>query len=190
MESDLPDIVRLGDQSSLSKRRIAALVAGGVYERVAPGIYARTDAVDDTTAALASVALRQPEATLCLLSALSIHDLTDEIPAASHVALPRGANRLVVRWAPVEWHFFDRATFEIGREQYVLPGSVQIGLYSAERTIIDVFRLRHVWGSDLAVEALRRWLRRRGSSPGALMNMAANFPAARPALQSTLEVLT
>ncbi|WP_020578161.1 type IV toxin-antitoxin system AbiEi family antitoxin domain-containing protein [Actinopolymorpha alba] len=189
MSGDLPDVLRGDDRSVVSRRRLAALVADGVYEKIAPGVYARADAIDDTTAAQASIALRRPDATLCLLSALSIHDLTDEIPTASHIALPRGAHKLAVRWESVEWHFFDRETFSIGREERSLPGGVQIGLYTAERTIIDVFRLRHAWGSDLAIEALKRWVRRRGSSPGALMNLAASFPAARPALQNALEVL-
>lgn len=186
---EMPPVLRVGDRSALSRRRLAALVDDGTYEKVAPGVYFRTGAMDDTTAAQASIALRRSDATLCLLSALSLHDLTDEIPAASHIALPRGAHKLAVQWEPVEWHFFDRETFEIGREQHELVGGVQIGLYSAERTIIDALRLRHVWGSDLAIEALKRWLRRRGSSPGALLTMATNFSSARPMLQSALEVL-
>jgi len=48
----------------------------------------------------------------------------------------------------------------------VLEGA--IGLYSAERSIIDASRLRHQDGPDLAYEALRGWLRRRDASPAAL----------------------
>lgn len=69
------------------------------------------------------------------------------------------------------------------------PDGSSIGLYSAERTLIDLFRLRHVWGSDLALGALKQWLRKRGNSPGSLLTMADDFPKARPAIQQTLEVL-
>jgi hypothetical protein len=39
-----------------------------------------------------------------------------------------------------------------------------IGLYSAERTIVDVFRLRPNIGADVANEALERRLRERGNT--------------------------
>ena len=136
-----------------------------------------------------SIAARRADATLCLLSALAIHDLTDEIPTASDIALPRGAHRLVVRHAPIAWHFFDRETFEIGRGEHRLTDEWSIGLYGPERTLIDLFRLRHAWGDDLAVGALKRWLRQPGNSSGVLMEMARSFPSAGPALRTVLEIL-
>jgi hypothetical protein len=39
------------------------------------------------------VAERAPLGTLCLTSALARHELTDEIPSACDIALPRGAWR-------------------------------------------------------------------------------------------------
>jgi hypothetical protein len=89
----------------------------------------------------------------------------------------------------VRWHAFDPATFDIGRDTLSLTATDRIGLYSAERSIIDAFRLRHSEGSDLAHEALKRWLRRRDSSPARLMQMAGHFPKALPALRSALEIL-
>lgn len=82
-----------------------------------------------------------------------------------------------------------RETFSIGREPLPVGPDEQIGIYSAERCIIDAFRLRHREGTDLAVEALRTWLRRRGSRPTALMTMAQDFPQAAPYLRTTLEIL-
>jgi hypothetical protein len=90
----------------------------------------------------------------------------------------------------VRWHSFDRATFDLGRGLHPLTDEgLTIGLYSPERTIIDVFRLRHEIGDDLANEALKRWLRRRGSAPATLLELARSFPRALPALRSTLEIL-
>ncbi len=40
--------------------------------------------------------------------------------------------------------------------------SVRIGLYGAERTIIDAFRTRDMNGPEQANEALKRWLCRPG----------------------------
>jgi hypothetical protein len=64
-----------------------------------------------------------------------------------------------------------------------------LGLYSAERSLVDVVRLRHLEGSDVAWEALRRWLGRPGRSPAQLIELARNFPRAEPALRRALEVL-
>ena len=64
-----------------------------------------------------------------------------------------------------------------------------MAIYSAERSIIDAFRLMHQEGSDVAYEALRRWLRRRGNSPAGLLKVAGSFPKALPRIRQALEVL-
>ncbi|WP_228373577.1 type IV toxin-antitoxin system AbiEi family antitoxin domain-containing protein [Demequina soli] len=173
----------------LTRHRLRALLGAGEYERIAPGLFLRAGEVDDTTAAWIAIAAKRPQATLCLLSALALHELTDEIPTRSHIAIPRGIQSIEAPTAPIAWHRFDAATFDIGRGEHQLPGDLSIGLYSAERTIIDLFRLRHDWGSDLAIEALKRWLRTRESSPSALLEMAASFPKAQPAIRTALEIL-
>ena len=68
------------------------------------------------------------------------------------------------------------------------PGRLR-WLYSAERSLVDIVRLRHREGSDVAWEALRRWLGQSGRSPARLLELAANFPRAEPALLRALEVL-
>lgn len=176
-------------EHGLTRHRLRALLGAGEYERVAPGLFLRVGEADDTTAAWMAIAAKRPQATLCLLSALALHELTDEIPTRSHIAIPRGMQPIEAPTAPIAWHRFDVATFGIGRGAHHLPGGLSIGLYSPERTIIDLFRLRHDWGGDLAIEALKRWLRIRGSSPAALLAMAASFPKAQPAIRSALEIL-
>ena len=44
--------------------------------------------------------------------------------------------------------------------------------------------------SELAVEALRRWLRRRDSTPANVLALAKQFPKAEPALLQALRILT
>jgi predicted transcriptional regulator of viral defense system len=187
----LPIVVcRAGlDRLGLSKHRFYGMVRTGEFEQIGPGFYARAGALDDTTATLASIACRKPSATICLLSSLALHDLTDEIPRASDIALPRGERTPTTRLTPVRWHSFDTDTFELGRDRHQLIEGITIGLYSAERTIIDLFRLRHEIGADIANEALKRWLRRRGSTPASLLTLARSFPKALPRLRSTLEIL-
>ena len=175
--------------SKLSWRDVDEGIRRGDVERIAPGTYARTGLIDDDAASLASIALRQPSATICLLSALDRHDLTDTIPARIDIAVPRGSRPLKTPYSRIAWHHFDTSTFTVGRKQVEIVDGIFIGLYGAERTIIDTFRLRHLTGSDIANEALKRWLRIPGSQPSELLKMAASFPKALPQLRNTLEVL-
>jgi hypothetical protein len=187
----LPTVVRRTDleKVGLTRYGLYEMVRRGEYEQIAPGIYVRSGVLDDTTAGLASIASRKPTATLCLLSALSLHDLTDEIPRASDVALVRGERAVTSKYLQVRWHSFDPATFEVGREQHELVDDISIGVYTPERTITDMFRLRHEIGADIANDALKRWLGRRSSKPADLLNVAKAFPKALPALRAALEVL-
>ena len=171
----------------LSRAQLRRLVETGRVEVFARGAYRQADApLADLD--LIEVALRAPEATLCLESALARHDLTDRIPAAHEVALPR-TRRQPVTEAPVRWHRFDPATFDLGRTEFEVEPGLSLGLYSAERTLVDVFRMRHLEGADLAHEALRRWLRVHRGKPAALLEMASHFRNGEAALRSALEVL-
>lgn len=50
-------------------------------------------------------------------------------------------------------------------------------------------RLRHREGAEIAWEALRRRLRRKGSRPAALIEMARSFHGAESAVRHALEIL-
>ena len=53
---------------------------------------------------------------------------------------------------------------------------------------MDTYRLRNTAGSDVANEALRRWLGG-GGQPAQLIAVARAFPRAMPALLNASEVL-
>jgi hypothetical protein len=63
-----------------------------------------------------------------------------------------------------------------------------IGMYSAERSIADAFRLRGEVGYELAREALREWLRR-GGKPARLIEIATRLPRAKTPVLHALEML-
>ncbi len=174
-------------QASLSRSALYRGARAGRWERIARGIYLPADAsavdwdqIEATT--------RRPAATICLTSALAHHDLTDTVPAALDIAIPRGS-MTPANTGAIAWHQFDRATFEIGREQITVPGSEQtIGIYSPERSIADAFRLRGELGYELARDALREWLRR-GGKPARLIEIASRLPRAKTPLLQALEML-
>ena len=174
-------------RAAVSDKRLYRLRDAGEIVALGGGVYRWADAplADDD---LVEIAERVPLATICLETALARHGLIDTIPAAIDIAVPRGSTRPALR-APIRLHQFDRSTFELGRDSLDVGTRQPIGLYSAERSIIDVIRLRHREGSDVAWEALRRWLARPGRSPAQLMELSARLPRAEPALRRALEVL-
>ena len=187
--ASLPGSLTHADARSagLSDRALRTLVDRSVLTRLGRGVYRRADAppADED---LLEIALRAPAATLCLVTGLAHHDQTDQIPDRIDVALPRSQRPPRVS-ARVRWHRFDETTYAIGRDELIVDEEVRIGLYSPERCIVDAFRLRHQVGEELAIEALRRWLRRNGSVPATLLEMARAFPKAEPSLRAALRVL-
>ena len=174
-------------QAGLSRSALYRGARAGRLDRIARGIYlpAEASAADwDQIEA----ATRRPDATICLISALAYYDLTDAVPAALDVAIPRGS-RTPASTGAIAWHQFDRATFEIGRDEITIPGSDQtIGIYSPERSIADTFRLRGAQGYELARDALREWLRR-GGKPARLIEIAARLPRAKSPILQALDML-
>lgn len=185
---DLPPIFTHADAQSLgvSDRLLYNWRDHGMVEQIARGIFAQPNLAADPD--LIEIAVRAPDATLCLTTALARHHLIDDIPPTIDVALPR-KQRAPRTAAPVTWHRFDEDTFAIGREHLTVHGKLTIGIYNPARSIVDAFRLRHLYGEDQAVEALRRWLSRRGNQPSEVLDIARHFPTAEPSLRRVLQVL-
>jgi len=157
----------------------------GRYDKIARGIYREADAPAADWDWI-EAATRRADATICLTSALAHYDLTDAIPQALDIAIPRGS-RIPAGNSAIAWHLFDRNTFGLGRNEIEIPGStLTIGIYSPERCIADAFRLRGDTGYELGRDALREWLRR-GGKPAQLMEIASRLPRASGPLQRTLE---
>lgn len=184
--ASLPETFRYSDAlDHVTERQLRSLIGTGTIVALARGLYRKSDWIGDED--LIEIAAKAARSTLCLRSALARHGLIDDIPAEIDVAIPRGS------WtpetiAPVRWRHFDAKTFELGRDELDIGGGRSIGLYSAERSIIDAFRMRHIDGADLANEALKRWLRR-GGQPSELLALAQSFPRAKSALRRALEIL-
>jgi predicted transcriptional regulator of viral defense system len=173
--------------AGMTKHALYKLRDAGAIEAIARGIYRRTDGelADHSLIAIATAA---HSATLCLSTALARHGLSDDIPAAPDIALPRGTRTPAIH-APVRWHHFAADTFDLGRGVLAVDSATSIGIYCAERSIIDAFRTRGREGHELGHEALRRWLRRRGSHPAELLDLARHWPRTLTPLRTALDVL-
>ncbi len=179
-------LFRAGERAT-SRSTFYRRANAGAYEKIARGLYLPSDA-DAADWDWLEAAAKHPKGTLCLTSALAYYDLTDEIPQALDIAIPRGS-RAPATERPIAWHLFAADSFSLGRTTIAIPGaSMRIGIYSQERSIADAFRLRGLLGYELGRDALRTWLRR-GGKPADLLKIASKLPRARGPLLRTLEAL-
>lgn len=174
-------------EAGLSDTRIYGLRDAGAILALGGGVYRWADA-PPADFDLIEIAMRVPHAMLCLETALARHELIDAVPAAIDITIPRGKTRPTLK-APCRLHQFDPGTFNLGRETLYVEARTPLGIYSAERSLVDIIRTRHLHGSDIAWEALRRWLRQPGSNPAQLIETAKRFAGAEQAIRKALEVL-
>jgi predicted transcriptional regulator of viral defense system len=188
LDERLPSVFPLGQARALglSERQVYAWRDNGDIEVLGHGIFAKPGIEMDQD--LVEISVRAPLATLCLTSALARYELIDDIPTVIDVALPR-EHRQPRSSALARWHRFDTSSFYIDRTQVDIGGGRTIGIYGPGRCIIDAFRLRHLYGTDQAVAALRRWLNFRGSQPAELLRLAGSFPVVERPLRQALEIL-
>ncbi|MEO8062767.1 MAG: type IV toxin-antitoxin system AbiEi family antitoxin domain-containing protein [Pseudomonadota bacterium] len=118
------------------------------------GLYRLAEADEAEHPDLALVAARAPDAAICLISALSYHDITTQIPSAVHLAVPRGSYHGIRLPIAVTVYRFDPKTFNKGLETHRV-GGMPLKIYSAARTVVDCFKFRNKLGLDVALEALR-----------------------------------
>ncbi len=143
----------LGISSSL----INYYIKKGMIERVDRGVYRCSDQeldVDFRYEDLVLVSKSIPNGVICLISALTLYELTDEIPRAHWIAVshssraPRRSGARIVRMRNID----------LGKTELAL-GSEKVQIFDVERTILDSFRYL---GVEIGVKALKAALARSG----------------------------
>jgi len=137
---------------------------------------------------LVTVALRVPNGVLCLLSALSFHEMTTQIPHSVSLALENGAEKPRIVYPPVTVYRFSPSCFKLGIETHQLDG-VPVKIYSPEKTLVDCFKFRNRIGMDIVLEALKLYRQRLHKNLHALMQYAEVCRVAsvmKPYLEATL----
>lgn len=141
-------------------RVLYAMRDAGVVERLHRGLYRLAELPPLGNQDLVTVTLKVPQGVICLLSALSFHELTTQIPHVVHLALERGAWTPRLEYPPLHVYRFTGRAFSEGVHRYDLDG-VHVPVYDPEKTIADCFKYRNKLGLDVAIEALKLWRRRK-----------------------------
>lgn len=166
-------ILRTSDalRAGIHPRTLYSLRDQGALSAFARGFYRRTDLAPLGEPDLVAVARRIPEAVVCLVSALVVHRLTTQIPHEIQIALPRSAYRPVQSHPPLRIFHFSGKAMTAGIDIRNSDGT-PIRIFSAEKTLADIFKFRHRLGLDLALEALQTYRRRRTKNLQAVLEYA------------------
>lgn len=142
-------------------RDLYALRDAGEILELSRGLFQVADMAGTGNLDFVAVCARAPHGMICLDSALAFWDLSDEIPDRVHLAVPEGTHRPTIDYPPTRVHVFQASTFDLGRLAQRGEQGERFWITDRERTVVDVFRLRHRLGEELAHGALRRYLRHR-----------------------------
>lgn len=143
----------------------------GLLERVGRGLYRVPGAEVTASHSLTEVSRRIPKGVVCLLSALQFHELTTQLPHEVWIAIDVTAWKPRVQNLPVRVVRFSGKALAAGVEHHEIEG-VDVKVYSPAKTVADCFKYRHKIGLDVAIEALRDFVRERKGSMDELWGYA------------------
>jgi len=163
----MSEALRLG----INRRTLYAMRDAGVIEPVTRGLYRLASLDPLAHPDLVTVATRVPQGVLCLISALSFHELTTQVPHTIDVALERGTRKPRLDYPPTRFYWFSGPAFSAGIETHQLDGA-PVRIYDPEKTLVDCFRYRNQIGMDVVLEAMKLWRERRRKKLDALLKYA------------------
>ena len=147
------------------------MARSGILVREGRGLYRLAEAELPGHPDLVMIAHRIPKAVVCLVSALAFHDLTTQIPHRVYIALPKDTKKPRLEYPPIEVVWLSGPAYTEGIERHDLDGAV-VPVYSAAKTVADCFRFRRKIGTDVAVEALKDYMRKSRGEVNELLSFA------------------
>jgi len=175
------DLAPLG----ISHRKLQGLVSRGIVENFGNGLYRLTEVPATELETIAMVAAAIPNAVVCLLTALHVHDIGTQLSREIWIALDRKARKPAHPPSRVRIVRFSGQMLTYGVLRRTALG-VPFRITSPARTVVDCFRYRNKFGLDVALEALDDALRSRAATVDEIVR-AAEACRARTVLRTYLE---
>jgi len=98
-------------------RDIKNILDKGLIIKVKNGLYKLTDIPVISNQSFIDLARAVPEGVICLLSALSYHELTTFNPSIISMAIYRKSWRPKIEYPPVEFYYFSTKQFKTGIDE-------------------------------------------------------------------------
>ena len=153
------------------RKHLKALLDAGKIERIGRGFYKLTGSPDLSNPDFVTVALQAPKGVICLISALSYYNATDEVPHSVYVAIPRGLRARKINYPPVQYFHYAPKVWKNGIETRSIDGH-SVRIYSLAKTVADCFKYRNKIGLDVAREALKIAVTEKKVRPTEIMRFA------------------
>ncbi len=160
-------VLKAGFHSDLLKK----LLLDGTIVKMERGFYRLARTKPGSQPDMVAASLLVPGGVFCLLTVLSYHEVTTEIPAAVDIAIRRGSRARKYKYPPLRFYRFSEKTWKAGAETVSLDGH-EIKMYNLAKTAADCFKFRNRIGLDTAKEALKRIVLEKRVSAGEIMRFA------------------
>lgn len=146
------------DMYHIHPQSLHRLVKNGKVVRVGRGLYTLPDVeITSSYHSFAETSKRIPNGVICLLSALTFHELTTQVPFEIWIALDEKAWRPRENGIPIHIVRFSKKAFTEGVEEHLIE-SVSVKITNPAKTVADCFKYRNKIGLDVALEALKEGL--------------------------------
>ena len=157
--------------SGLSAFNIDKLIKAGTIERTRRGLYRIPEKAQEMSE-LIEVVRSAPQGVICLLSALSWHELTTHIPKEYSLAIPNKARKPVLPdYPPIQIYYFAPMRYTTGQMTVNVDG-YPVKVFDKEKTLCDIIYYRNKIGQDIVREALDIYLRNKDKKIQKLMQYA------------------
>ena len=175
-------------EAGIAGATIQRALQHGDLVRIGHGLYQDPHAEFDGNLTYAEIAKRIPKGIIAMVSALAFHGLTDQMPRKTWVAIGPSDWSPVSGYPPVRIVRFAPKYLSQGIEHHKICG-VDVPIYSATKTLADLFRNGRLVDRSVAVEGLREALAQRKATPAQIADAARQGGAWRT-MRPYLEALT
>ena len=158
-------------KAGLHPEYLRKLCKSGHLIRTGRGLYVLADGDFTEHHSLAEACKRVPHGIICLLSALSYHEIGTQNPHQIWMAIDRSMRKPKVDYPPIRIFRFSGPSLEEGIEEKKIEG-VSVRVYNPAKTVADCFKYRNKVGIDVAIEALKECWRSRRSTIDELVHYA------------------
>jgi predicted transcriptional regulator of viral defense system len=144
---------------------------GGRLHQESRGLYRLLEQEMNSAPELIKVSRLVTRGVICLTSALVFHKLTIYRPDAIYVALPRGSRQPKIEDLKLDVIRVSGDSYRRGIVQYKIDG-IPVPIYDPAKTIADCFKFRSKVGIEVALSALKTYIKRPGAQVGDLREYA------------------
>jgi predicted transcriptional regulator of viral defense system len=159
------------EEFGIARNYLYKLCKEGLLNKAARGMYMLQDAPITENQNLIEIAKKIPNAVVCLISALSFHGITTQIPHEIWIAVPRDTWRPSMDYPPLHYTVLTEKAYNFGIQRVGINGTT-IKIYNPAKTVADCFKFRNKVGIDVAIEALREVWRSRKATMDELVEAA------------------